>query len=107
MTRRVSVLGAVKNPGLYQADPTFTVADVISLAGGVTEEGRRDRVEVMRNGVEVVTRLSPDVPLAVSPVQSGDQIYVQQKSFLSRNPYIIPGVITTVLGAVLAAVLVR
>ena len=107
MTRRVSVLGAVKNPGLYQADPTVTVADVIALAGGVTELGRRDRVEVMRNGVAVVTRLTPDVPLAVSPVQSGDQIYVEERGFLSRNPYVIPGVITTVLGAVLAAILVR
>lgn len=107
MTRRIAVLGAVKNPGMYQADPTVTVADVIALAGGVTPDGRLDRVELLRDGKEIVTRLTPDIPLVVSPVQSGDQIYVPLRSFLARNPYIVPGVITTVLGAVLAAILVR
>src|SRR5579871_3940107 len=56
MTRRIAVLGAVKNPGMFQADPTVTVADVIALAGGVTPDGRVDRIELLRDGKEIVTR---------------------------------------------------
>src|SRR5690606_6114239 len=38
---RVSVLGAVARPALYNVDPTHTLFDVISLAGGLTTEPER------------------------------------------------------------------
>ncbi len=41
--RRVNVLGAVKNPGLYPVDATMTVADVFALAGGVGPDGNPDK----------------------------------------------------------------
>jgi protein involved in polysaccharide export with SLBB domain len=96
-TRRVSVLGEVKNPGLYQADPTQTVADLIAAAGGVTPDGRRDRVDLIRNGKQFVTKLTPDEPLITSPVQSGDQLYIEQRSWIARNPYVVGALIAAVI----------
>lgn len=103
--RRVSVLGEVKNPGLYQVDPTETVADLIAVAGGVTPDGRRDRVELLRNGHEFITRLTPDEPLVTSPVRSGDQLYIEQRSWIARNPYVVGALIAAVItGAATIAV---
>ena len=43
LLRRVRVLGAVKQPGLYQVDAAMTLADVVAQAGGTTEDGRHKR----------------------------------------------------------------
>jgi polysaccharide export outer membrane protein len=97
--RRISVLGEVKNPGLYNADPTQSVADVLALAGGVTPDGRRDRISLIRNGHEVIAKLTPDEPLVTSPVRSGDQLFVPQKSWIARNPAVFVGILSTLVGA--------
>jgi protein involved in polysaccharide export with SLBB domain len=36
--RRVSVVGEVREPGIYLADLTMTLPDIIARAGGVTEK---------------------------------------------------------------------
>jgi protein involved in polysaccharide export with SLBB domain len=89
--RRINVLGAVKNPGLYEVDPTITVADAISLAGGVTPQGRTNQVELRRRGTTIFGRLSGDELIGGSPIQSGDQLFVPQRSWMSRNPGVIIG----------------
>jgi len=38
-SQMVSVLGEVKNPGLYPVDGKLTITDVLAMAGGVTVEG--------------------------------------------------------------------
>jgi polysaccharide export outer membrane protein len=98
--RRINVLGAVKNPGLYAVDPTITVSDAISLAGGVSPAGRSDVVEVRRRGEGVSAQLSGGERIGDSPLQSGDQLYVPQRSWISRNP----GVVIGVLGLVSTAI---
>lgn len=47
---KISVLGQVKNPGVYQTRHRITVFDAIAMAGGFTEFAKRDRVIVIRNG---------------------------------------------------------
>ncbi|HWK89615.1 MAG TPA: polysaccharide biosynthesis/export family protein, partial [Longimicrobium sp.] len=76
LLRRVQVLGAVRNPGLYPVDPTMTVSDALALAGGTTPQGRPDRVQLMRGGKRMDVVLSADTRIAASAVRSGDQIYV-------------------------------
>lgn len=89
--RRINVLGAVKNPGLYEVDPTITVADAISLAGGVSPQGRTNEVELRRRGEAISGRLSGRELIGDSPIQSGDQLFVPQRSWISRNPGFIIG----------------
>ena len=92
--RRVNVLGAVKNPGLYDADPTMTIADVVAMAGGVSDEGNRNRVELIRQGERLPVELSQQSRLAGSPVRSGDQLRVPERSWLSRNTAVVGAGIT-------------
>ena len=99
--RRVNVLGAVKVPGIYPADPTMTLGDVLALAGGVTPQGRGDRVEHYRNGARVSPPLAERVSLADTPIRSGDQIFVPERSWLSRNP----GILAAMIGATVSLVI--
>ncbi len=83
--RRVSVQGEVVKPGLYPADATITVGDLVSLAGGVTQNANRDKIRLVRDGKVIVSGLGPGTVLQRSPVQSGDEVYVPQKGWLARN----------------------
>ncbi len=102
LLRRVNVLGAVRNPGLYPVDPTMTVADALALAGGPSPDGKRDRVELLRGGNRLIVRLDPAARLGNTPVRSGDQLYVPQRSWISRNQPLVIGTFTA-----LAALAVR
>ena len=56
--RRVNVIGAVRSPGFYYADPTVTVKGALALAGGVTPEGNRNKLELQRAGTRTSVSLS-------------------------------------------------
>jgi protein involved in polysaccharide export with SLBB domain len=101
LVRRVQVLGAVKNPGLYPIEPTMTVADAIALAGGTTPQGRSDKVELRRQGERVPGKLSGRLLIGESAIRSGDQIYVPERSWISRNPAVVVGVVGLVTTVVL------
>jgi len=97
---RVNVLGAVKNPGLYPVDPTMTVADVLALAGGVASDGDPEKGSLIRGGERLDVKLSQRTKIADTPIQSGDQLYVPQRGWISRNPGIVAGTLTAVAGIV-------
>lgn len=94
LLRRVNVLGAVRSPGLYHVDPTVTVADVLAMAGGVNSDGNPDRIELLRGGKKLSSKLSQESRLTESPLRSGDQLRVPQKSWASRNTALIAAGIT-------------
>lgn len=87
--RRVQITGAVKNPGLYPLDPTVTIGEAVTVAGGVTPEGRTDRVDLVRGGTRVAVALTRDMRVGNSPVHSGDQLVVPERSWVSRNAVIV------------------
>jgi len=45
---KVSVLGEVKNPGMYKIKDRATLLDAIAMAGGLTEYAKRDKVTLIR-----------------------------------------------------------
>jgi protein involved in polysaccharide export with SLBB domain len=93
---RVRVLGAVRSPGIYKVEPAMTLNDAIALAGGPTSAGRTDRVNLIRNGRAVDALVTPNAALAESPLQSGDQLFVPQRSWISRNPGMVYGAVSAV-----------
>jgi protein involved in polysaccharide export with SLBB domain len=98
--RRIRILGAVRNPNVYQVDPTMTVADALALAGGASPDGKQDQVELRRLGESGATRLTRAMRLADTPIRSGDQLYVPEKNWLSRNSGLVlagVGTLTSVL----------
>ncbi len=105
--RRVAVSGEVAKPGLYPADATISVGDLIALAGGVTAIGDQKKVELLRDGRVIISGLGPGTVLQNSQVQSGDQVFVPQRSWFSRNggAFLYGGI--SVASAVIVALLVR
>jgi len=65
--RRVAVTGAVLKPGLYPVDPSMSVGDAIILAGGVSPQGRANRVEVRQAGAAVGAAVDSEERLAELP----------------------------------------
>lgn len=45
---KVSISGAVRNPGEYQYDASLTLKDVLTLAGGLKMEAASNKVEIFR-----------------------------------------------------------
>lgn len=87
--RRVNVMGAVRNPGLYPVDPTMTLADAVALAGGAMPHGDPDKIELIRDGYRLTARLGQLTRIGDLPIRSGDQIYIPERSWVARNPGLI------------------
>jgi polysaccharide biosynthesis/export protein len=103
--RRINVLGEVKSPGLYDVDPTMTVADVVAMAGGVTPDGNSKKIELLRRGQPGSAQIKPHSRLADSSLRSGDQLRVPQRSWLSRNGTVVAASVTAV--ALIATAVIR
>jgi protein involved in polysaccharide export with SLBB domain len=88
LLRRVRVLGAVKNPGLYRVDPTMTLGDAVALAGGATNDGKLKDIRILRNGAELRSNLDSRAQLT-DYVRSGDQIVVPDRGWLARNAHVV------------------
>lgn len=102
LLRRLQVLGAVRNPGLYPVDATMTIADALALAGGTTPQGHPDRVELVRDGQRLEARLSRNMQLTASQIRSGDQIFVPERSWVSRNTGVVAAGITASVSIIVA-----
>jgi polysaccharide export outer membrane protein len=102
--RRVAVQGEVRSPGLYPVDATVSLADVLALAGGLTPNANPKKIYLLRNGVAVDVGLTPETVIERSPVRSGDQILVSQKSWFSRNSGIIVGATISAIAIIIAGV---
>jgi protein involved in polysaccharide export with SLBB domain len=100
LLRRVNVQGAVRTPGLYNADPTVRMADVLALAGGVADEGKTDQVLLIRDGKTRTLKLTDETTLAGTTIRSGDQIVVPRKSWFSRNPWVVGVGVSSALGVI-------
>jgi polysaccharide biosynthesis/export protein len=74
----VYVFGEVRNPGGYAVQKNTTVLQALSLAGGVTEHGAMNRIQVMRivKGAKVEIRVK-----LTDVVRPEDTIVVPQRYF--------------------------
>jgi protein involved in polysaccharide export with SLBB domain len=105
LKRRVRIVGEVRAPGLYHADPSMTLGDVIALAGGITGAGDPRRVHIVRNGQKIVeVDLRPDAAATID-VQSGDEITVPQRGWLSRHGGVFIGAAASSLALALVRIL--
>jgi len=104
--RRVTVLGAVKNPGLYPVDPTMTVSDAVALAGGALPNGRPHNFELRRAGQRIdVDFNEATTPIGHTPIRSGDEIYIPERTWFSRNGALLIGASITAVAIVVSAVI--
>ena len=74
----VYVFGQVKNPGAYGIQKNTTVLQALSLAGGVTENGAMNRIQVIR----IVNRIKKELKVKLTDrVRPEDTIIVPQRYF--------------------------
>ena len=99
--RRVEIGGAVRNGGLFHVDPTVTISGALAMAGGPTPQGKGDEVLVIRDGKIITTILGGTMLIADSPIRSGDQLFVPERSWISRNA---TGLMGTIVAATVALV---
>ena len=107
MLRRINVLGAVQRPGLYPIDPTMTIADALAMAGGATPTGDQHHVVLVRNGVRVTEALSAETSIAETPLRSGDQLFVPERSFIVRNSGLVAASLSVTASLIIALFLRR
>lgn len=100
--RRVSVLGAVRTSGVYLADPTMTLREVLALAGGVMPQGRADGVEIRRGSMRLRVPISGVVESGQARLLSGDEVYVPERSWISRNPAVLAAAMSAAAGLMIA-----
>jgi polysaccharide biosynthesis/export protein len=84
--RRITVWGAVTRPGTYPVDLTMSVTDAVALAGGPNQTGKANKVELRRGPIRTEIDLSKGDPVVDTlSLRSGDQLYVPERSWVSRN----------------------
>lgn len=102
LLRRVQILGAVRNPGLYPLDPTMTIGDAVAVAGGATSDGDQKKVQIVRDGDRLSQTLTYHTRVADSPIRSGDQLFVPERSWFVRHQALIATGATTIVSLIIA-----
>lgn len=107
LLRRIQVLGAVRQPGVYPVDPTMTISDVLAVAGGATTDGDPNKLELIRDGQQIPGRISRQSLISESHVRSGDQIFVPERAWVRRNSGFLAAAIITASMGVAATLITR
>jgi protein involved in polysaccharide export with SLBB domain len=100
LLRRVQILGAVRNPGLYPVDATMTLGDALALAGGTTPQGHPDRVVLVRRAAGGRITATRRTLISETPLGSGDEIFVPERNWVSRNPAVVGGLAAAIVGLI-------
>jgi polysaccharide biosynthesis/export protein len=91
----VVAAGEVHQPGLLSVPRGTTLSQAVARAGGPTERGRLDHVQLIRGGRTYVLNLfSGDQRVAAMPVTSGDQLFVGRRGDFS----LVRDVLTPIFG---------
>lgn len=102
--RRINVLGEVQRPGVYAVDPTVSVADAVSMAGGATAAGDLRRIRIIRGGQVLRERVGAAETLRSAGVWSGDQVIVDRRSWFERNSTFVVSTVLSVTSIIIALV---
>ena len=95
--RRVGLQGDVYRPGLYYVDPTMSLREVLSLGGGITENGDPNDVSIVHDGRSRRLGSVREGAVVNADLRSGDQIVVGRRSWLSRNALAVVSTVGLVL----------
>jgi protein involved in polysaccharide export with SLBB domain len=95
VSRRVVVLGEVKNPDVYYLDATSSVRDAIAKAGGALPTANKGKVIIARGGQRIRAKRWETSETQENDLQSGDQVIVARQNWLVLNA--LPVISTSVI----------
>ena len=72
---KYTVTGYVRSPGVFEVDGEISLLQALAIAGGATEQGATNRIEIQRPGVDKPIR---NVKMT-DMVRPGDIITVPRK----------------------------
>ncbi len=101
---RVPVLGEVAEPGLFWVDRTMSLAEVLAVAGGLTESAQRDDIRVERG--DQVLIVTAETPGSVDLLPR-DRVFVGRRSFFAENASLFIGAGASVLAALVTSLILR
>ncbi len=105
---RVNVMGEVASPGLYNVDATVSLADLLAMAGGITDSGSENKIMMVRDNRVIKEDLSLALekgkPIEEIGIQSGDKIVVRKRRFRFGNMTVIAAMLSAT-GVILSVVL--
>jgi protein involved in polysaccharide export with SLBB domain len=85
LVRSVPVLGQVVSPGVYQAEPTMSVQQIVAKAGGIRGRSLQIPTILLQKGRDGTRySLSADLRLDRVALDEGDAIVVMDPSFVER-----------------------
>lgn len=102
--RRVNVLGAVNEPGVFSLDETMTIAHALALAGGTRPDGKSDEVQLYRDGERLIAKISQRTRIADLPIRSGDQLFVPERGWAARNTGLIAALVSGAVSVAIALI---
>jgi len=105
--KRVRVLGAVIEPGIFHVDATMSVADALASAGGRTPTAQPGAVMLRRGGEFIEIDIFEDSRLSDLAVRTGDELLVPEKRWLERNLAPLITGLTATAGFIFFAILSR
>ena len=77
---KIVVRGEARQPNIYSVPPETTIAQAVQLAGGATDNGRLDKIVVIRDRQSINIDLSrPDAEANMLQIRSNDQIVIGRK----------------------------
>ncbi|MDQ8154874.1 MAG: polysaccharide biosynthesis/export family protein [Gemmatimonadota bacterium] len=83
--RSLPVLGQVHGPGIYQAEPTMTVQQIVAKAGGIRGTSLQTPTFLLQKGRDGSRySLAADLRLDRVSLEEGDAIIVVDPSFIER-----------------------
>jgi protein involved in polysaccharide export with SLBB domain len=89
------------------ADPTYTLADVLAAAGGLTPDGDAGRITLLRDGESTRFSLNDGSVLLARRMMSGDQVVVARRSWIARNMNVLVGAAASALAAAVTSLILR
>lgn len=103
--RRLTILGAVSQPGLYTVDATISMSEALGLAGGLTPTADSDDIRIVRDGQVIRRTLDVATLVGEADIRSGDQVIIGEKGWLSRNPAALVGSLIAASAVVVTALI--
>jgi polysaccharide export outer membrane protein len=104
---RIPVLGEVREPGVFLVDPTQTLGHVIATAGGLSPTADRKKIVLLRGGRSITSRVDVNAAIPDLALQTGDQIFVGRRGWVSENAPILVGAVASVVAAAVTSIIVR